>query len=287
MALDGLVSPGLASSVALGLVAAATFALAAAAQHGVTRSLAGSGIRVIVPTLLRHPLWLAGFFGNVLGFLLHAAALRIGDLGVIQAVLVTQLLFALPLAGRARSSGRPSAREWVGTAAVCAGIATLILVRSGRTQTVDPTDPLLVAGLGGATMVTLLVLAARARADVRTAVIGLAAGVGFSITATFIVVLTHDGLGWPVLGLAASGGIAAVLVQAAYASGSFPVALTAMSIADPIASWVWAVLVLDEAPVGSPWAWGSYAASALLLGLGVALLSPALSPLAPGARVAE
>lgn len=115
----------------------------------------------------------------------------------------------------------------------------------------------------------------------RTALVGTAAGVGFSLTAVLIVVtadrLVHGGWlsllsSWSLYALALSGITAAVLVQDAFASGSLPAAMTAMLVADPVASWVWGALVFDRVRP-SPATLTAMAASAVLIGIGVALLA--------------
>jgi hypothetical protein len=284
----------MAWSIVLGLLAAAVFAGAAAVQHRANRSAAlrhvhtrtdwgavGATLRLL-PRLLRSPLWLAGLLGNVVGFLLHSAALHFGDLAVIQAVLVTQLLFALPLAA-VRTGAAPLLRDWLGTASVCGGIAVLLLVR-GERQPPPPADSrvLMVAGLGVAIM-SIFIYASRRWdrfARLRTVLLGLAAGTGFSITATFILAtgdrLSRLGflglLDWPTVGLGMCGVVTSILVQSAFGSGALPAALTAMTVADPLASWLWSLLFFDTGPLGVA-ALGGYVAAAVLLAAGTLVLA--------------
>lgn len=282
-------------SILFGLLAAAVFAGAAAVQHRANRSAAlrhvhtrtdwgavGSTLRLL-PRLLRSPLWLVGLLGNLVGFLLHSAALHLGDLAVIQAVLVTQLLFALPLAA-VRTGSPPLLRDWLGTAGVCAGIATLMLVR-GERQPPPPADShvLAVAGLGALVM-SMLIYASRrwdALARLRTVLLGLAAGTGFSITATFILAtgdrLSRLGLAglfdWPTAGLGLCGVVTSILVQSAFGSGALPAALTAMTVADPLASWLWSLLFFDAGPTLGPVELAGYAVAAALLAAGTLVLA--------------
>ena len=76
-------------------------------------------------------------------------------------------------------------------------------------------------------------------------------------------------LDWPLYGLLASGVTAAVLVQEAFASGSFPTALTAMTVADPLASWVAGAVLAGTTPAAGP---GALLGAAAIIG-GVALLA--------------
>ncbi|GAA1644825.1 DMT family transporter [Catellatospora bangladeshensis] len=296
------------TSTLLGLLAAALFAVAAALQHRVTRAVAHARgdapgrllpVLGIVRRLLGSPVWLAGFCCNVLGFTAHAAALHTGAIGIVQALLAVQLMFALPMA-YARTGRPPSARDWAGTAAVCVGLAVLVLARGGVAQTVrrGPLPAVLVAAV---VLIAVLLLLARSRSGqgVRTALAGGAAGAGFSTTAVLTVVVADQlaargpvsvALDWPVYALALSGLVAAVLAQEAYASGGLPTALTAMTVTDPVLSWLWGALLFDQAPPTGLFALSALAAAGTSIGAGVALLahSPTLrtvsAPLAPTAR---
>ena len=231
-------------SIALGLLAALLFAAAGALQHSVTRRAAVAGpartgwvpVVGLVGRLLRSPVWLGGLACNVLGFAAHATALHLGSITIVQALLAVQLMFALPLAA-ARTGSAPLARDWLGTLAVCAGIAALVGVRGDVPQTTERGAAAAWLAVAALALMTALIAAARLRhrhPPTRTALIGVAAGTGFSVTAAFTVIVTDDLarrgpmatlLHWPVLCLALSGLVAAVLVQEAFASGSFPVAL--------------------------------------------------------------
>ena len=152
-------------SVLLAVFAAVAFAFAAVIQQTQARSMArGEQTKAprwlpvfgVIRPLLRDPRWLAGVVVNVLGFAAQALALHIGSIAVVQAVLVLQLLFAL-LISASRRSLRPSARDWTGAAAVCAGIATLVALRGGVGQQVPARDEfggylLAIAAAGAAAM---------------------------------------------------------------------------------------------------------------------------------------
>lgn len=280
-------------SIALGLLAALFFAAAGALQHSVTRRVALASAAAdtgllpvlgLVGRLLRSPIWLCGLACNVLGFGAHATALHLGSITIVQALLAVQLMLALPFA-TFRTGSYPLARDWLGTLAVCAGIATLVGVRGSVPQTVERGAAAPLMALAAVVLMAALVMVARSvrhHAPTRTALVGVAAGTGFSVTAAFTVIVTDDLsrrgpwatlLHWPIVCLALSGLVAALLVQQAFASGSFPTALTAMTIADPVMSWVWGAVLFDARPPTSPTALAGLALSGGLIGTGVALLA--------------
>lgn len=262
---------GAVATIALALLAAMLFAVSAALQQGAARRAAGAAgqgrwltIIGILRTLLTDRRWLAGQGANVAGFVVHAVALRIGAIAVVQALLVVQLLFALPLAaarrGRAtevvaqRDRGGPHraamntarrrrgllVRDWVGTALVCGGL--ILLVGQG----VPPHSGVRLTLLPGAAVgvvVVIAVLIGLARlvrsTQLRSALAAIAAGCCFASTAVLVVAATAalPQPSWALLGIPVTTVAGGLLAQEAYARGSLPTALTAMTITDPVLSY--------------------------------------------------
>ncbi len=239
--------------------------------------------------LVRDPVWLAGWVANLAGSSTQAVALHLGSIVAVQAVLITQLLFALPFA--TVQQGRwPLRRDWVGAAAVCAGLATLLVMRGTVPQTTDRrADAWLVVVVAGA-LIGLLLLAGwtvRAHAQSRTAAVASAAGICFCLTAVFYIYVGDDlakhgvfgtVLDWPLAGLCCSTLLGMLLVQDAFASGSLPTAMTAMTITDPVASIVAGAVLFDAGPPVRPGVlpWYVVAVGLIALGVGVLANSPTL-----------
>ena len=78
--------------------------------------------------LARRPLWLAGMAADAVGFVCHAAALGAGRLVIVQPLLATSLVFALPLSA-ALERRRVTARELRAALVVIAGLAAFLLLR--------------------------------------------------------------------------------------------------------------------------------------------------------------
>jgi hypothetical protein len=240
--------------------------------------------------LFRDRRWLAGWLANLVAFGLHATALHLGSLVVVQALLVVQLLCALPMVS-VRDRHWPRVRDWIGTALICAGLVVLLIVRHGIAQTTARrADAPLVAGVAAGIVVLLLAVARldRRHGQLRSALVAAGAGICFALTAVFVVLVTDDlarhGLfevltDWPVYGVALSTVCSGLLVQDAFASGSLPTALTTMTIADPVASFLAGVVLFDVAAPTGPGAFIGLPAVGLLLAVGVVLLanSPTLN----------
>lgn len=281
-------------SVPLALLGALLFAVSAALQQHAARRTAAGPVPPRVPRLLRRvarePLWWLGWVAGLAGFGAQALALRLGSIVVVQALIVTQLLFALPLAA-VLTGRRPLRRDWWGAAAVCAGLILLVTVRGGMRPSAGP-RPHSVLAIAGAIvvaggLVAALLVAARLIRPARAATLAVAAGICFCLTAVFLVFageeVARHGLpagvfALPTAGLAVSTATGAVLVQNAFAAGSLSTALTAMTITDPVASWIAGVVVFGGRPSIDAGTLTTSVAAGVLVASGVALLasSPAL-----------
>lgn len=86
-------------AAALALLAAVVLAVGSVAQQrsaSLVPDASARGFR-LVRALSRRPLWWLGIGGDLGGYVLQAAALAVGSLLLVQPLLVTSLLFALPL----------------------------------------------------------------------------------------------------------------------------------------------------------------------------------------------
>ena len=279
-------------SVVLAVFAAVAFAFAAVVQQGQARSRARTDRAVqtrwlpvlgVLRALLRDPRWLAGGAVNLVGFAAQALALHLGAIAVVQAVLVLQLLFAL-LISASRRSLRPTPHDWVGAAAVCAGIATLVTLRGDVGQHVPAREEIVayvaVVGVVVGALLAFARLIGR-HAQTRTGLVGVAAGLCFATTAVLLVVLTHEiadqgvagAVTWLPLGIAVTATVGELQVQDAFTRGSLPTALTATTITDPDCSAITGAVLFDAVrPAGLELLLGLPLAGALLI-TGVVLLA--------------
>src|SRR5205807_5181639 len=118
----GMVVASALGSALLYAVAAVTQQRAAYAQP-LERSLRLS----LLINLLRRPLWLVGLTCDLGAFLLQFWALDHGSLVLVQPLLVSGLLFALPL-GAVVSHERMTRNDWIGGALVVIGLSAFLIV---------------------------------------------------------------------------------------------------------------------------------------------------------------
>lgn len=281
----------------LGLLAGFVFAASASLQQHAARGavaatdtadeLTGRAVFgplfALVAMLVRDPVWLIGWWANLLGFVIQAIALHLGSVALVQPLLVTQLLFAMPLS-TAWARRWPTWLEWFGAAGVTGGVVVFLVVRDVAPADGEPDRVrVIVAGVAATIMVGLLVLAAVGRTPLLHATLtSVAAGLCFAISAVLMKLtiddLLHRGVAatavdWPGYSLAASTLIGLLLEQRAFATGSLSAAVAAMTITNPLASYLLGVLAFRVMPPTSPGALAALAGSGALLIIGVAALS--------------
>jgi drug/metabolite transporter (DMT)-like permease len=262
--------------VGLGLLAAFLFAGSASLQQhaaqgtGYAPEVGGAARRrgrrpVVVPallelvrTLVRKPLWLLGWVTNLVGFFVQATALHFGSVALVQPLLVTQLLFALPLAS-AWCRRWPTLRDWLSGLAICGGLVVFLAVRGVAPMHGAPDrNRVVLAGLSTIGAVVVLVAASAGRPPlVHSTMIAVAAGLCFAMSAVLMKLTAADlvdrGVGasardWVGYALAVSTLTGLLLEQGAFAAGSLSAALAAMTITNPLASYVIGVLAFHVMP---------------------------------------
>jgi hypothetical protein len=128
-------------AVVTALTAGASFALASVWQQ---RAAASAPVELaLTPRLLlllaRQPLWLAGLGAGMASFGLRVLALAFGPLTLVQPLIVTELVFAIPLGLRA-SRARLRTREWIATLAVVTGSVVFLLTARPHQGNPDASD---------------------------------------------------------------------------------------------------------------------------------------------------
>ena len=134
--------------IGLALVSALLFALGSVLQQkaGLDEPTSGASPSLLL-RMARRPVWLVGIASDAVGFVAQAAALGIGRLAVVQPVLVTSVVFALPLG--VWISGQQARRRDVGAAAVVvmALIAFLAIANPSGGRSEAPLPDWLIVGI--------------------------------------------------------------------------------------------------------------------------------------------
>lgn len=234
--------------VLLALISALLFALGTVLQQRAgmaaeaVPSAGGSGLLV---QMAGRPVWLAGIACDLVGFIAQAGALRHGQLAVVQPLLVSSVVFALPF-GAWLSGQRIGRRELAAAALVVVALGGFLAganLAGGRRD--GSLGGWLLAGLAcAAACVPLCLLSRHGGAARRATFLGAAAGVLFALAAalTKAVVdeldlgVVHVLSSWQPYALAAVGYVSLTLNQMALNMGALAATIASSTALDPIVS---------------------------------------------------
>src|ERR1700754_229090 len=206
--------------------------------------------------LLRDRQWWLGSVVAALGFGVQAAALGCGSVLLVQAILVTSLLFALPINARA-SHRRVTRWEWLWAALLAAAVVVIVTVgnpTAGHSHASWKTWTAVIVVLGPA-LVLCIVGAGIVKGPASAVLLGFVSGALWGVFAVLtkgVVDRIDDGL-WALLrtpelyvwAMVAIAGTA--YQQASFRAGSLTASLPTMTVAEPFVGSVLGIVVLGEA----------------------------------------
>jgi drug/metabolite transporter (DMT)-like permease len=242
---------------ALALLAAFLFALAAALQQKGALGLPEISLRhpASIARLAGQTMWLVGTAALLGGYLFQAAALDRGRLAIIQPLLVTTVVFALPL-GYFLTQQRVGRREIGGAAVIVVGLALFAIFGdpAGGNENA-PSDEWAIAIAALVLVCTALLLyAGRGGLTMRAAMYGTVAGILFGLSAALTkptLGYLHEGVEqllshWEPYALAIAGVLGFVLQQVSLGTGRLAPSVATVSVANPVVGILLGTLLLDE-----------------------------------------
>jgi len=276
--------------------AAASFGIANVAQMRAARRTP-SDDRIdprLLARLLRDKLWLLGLVLSAVGFGLQAVALFLAPVVLVQPLIVTELLFALPLAAHL-SGTRLGRREWSGAVIVAGGLAMFMLVASPEGNRTHVSALRWVAMV--ASIATLVVIAAmvaersRRRPMLRASALAAGASACFGLLSVETKVVGHQfaddrlhalGHSQPYL-LAATACTGLLLLQTAFRIAPLSVSLPIVDIGEPVVASLLAIFAFGEGIGHGVTTFALAGVAAGIAAIGVMLLDT--SPLIRSAQV--
>ena len=211
---------------------------------------------VMFKTLIRRPLWWAGTGAAVAGYVFQALALATGSLLLVQPILVSALLFALPLSARL-ARRRVTRGEWAWAVLLTVALAVFVVLAkaSPGDYAASLSTSAIVAGVCTVAVLACVVVAVRTAGWRRAVLLAVAVGVLFGVVAVLtklvMHLLTHQGVlavvTTPVLYLlAVLGVIATLLQQSAFHAGSLQTSVPTMLVLEPMVAVLLGAVVLGE-----------------------------------------
>jgi drug/metabolite transporter (DMT)-like permease len=286
-------------SITLAVIAAFCFAGAAVLQHRAvserasepsppsaerdrgTGTLSLRGIREIS----RRPGWLLGLVLAAGGSTLHAIALVLAPLSVVQPVGVLAVPIAVVITA-ARTHRRPTPGMVVGVIVCVTAVVTFVGTAAGSAvSTPAPGRAMLLAGLVVGLVVLVLAGIGLGRTGwARCVTCAMAGAAAFGLVSALVraasqaVTSGQIGILDPAVLTSIAGVVAAILaggwlIQQAFASGPPEVVVACLTVVDPIVAVLFGVALLGEGNATSPAHWAVLIAAALAATGGVGVLA--------------
>jgi len=205
--------------------------------------------------LLKSPIWFAGLGLMTVSFLLQAVALAVGNLTIVQPVMVTELLFIVIILGFwfDHPIGK---QEVVSVLGVIAGLGIFLGFSFGQKGSLHPDIDDWLSAIAGGVMVVLVSLwfSTKGTRSFKAASFGVAGGTSFAITAAFIKQVAEQwphGIlyilsNWQGYGVAVAGMAGLVLSQHALESGPVAASQSALLISNPLVSIIMGVYLFGN-----------------------------------------
>jgi drug/metabolite transporter (DMT)-like permease len=249
--------------VVFALLAAATNAVASVLQRKANLEeieAERTGVAALVG-LLRQPRWLTAIAAMIFSFALQGAALSLGAVALVQPLMALDLPMTLLLASLFFHR-RLGGRTWGDIAVMTVGTGVFLFALApagGSPDAASGVEWALAAGATGLVVALLAVAGAASRGRRRAALLGVAAGVCFALTAVFMSAALADGLTaetftrWQTYLVAVAGIAALVCLQEALRAGELVVVQPGVTLSDPVIAVVLGVFLFQESVGSGPW----------------------------------
>ncbi|MCF6521998.1 DMT family transporter [Streptomyces sp. JJ36] len=248
--------------------------------------------------LARQPVWLTGIGLAVLAYVFQGVALAHGPLSLVQPLIVTELIFAIPLSARLHRM-RLGRREWLGVGAVTVGLTAALY--AAQPQGGDPragtTGWLLSLSVMGGLVLTVLAASRHVGEAPRASLLALAGGLVMGTQSVLLdatIDLLDEGPGvlftaWQTYLMVAASITGLLLIQSAFQAGPLAASVPVFDAAEPAVAIGFGIGLFGES-VQTGWvALPVAAVGVALLFAGIVLLdtSPLLAALHQRERNAE
>jgi drug/metabolite transporter (DMT)-like permease len=190
------------------------------------------------------------------GYVVQAIALDHGRLAIIQPLLVSTVVFALPL-GYFLTAQEVGRRRIAGAGVVVLGLAMYAIFGdpAGGSENAPNDEWAIALGILGAVWVILYMSARRSDGVRQAAYYGVISGILFGVSACLVkptLEMLHEGgidtalSHWELYGMAITGIVAFVVQQVSLSAGFLATSVATVSVSNPIVSVALGVFLFDE-----------------------------------------
>jgi len=251
-----------AAACSVGLVSAAGFATANALQHRAAGRVPETVERAlaVLAHLARQRIWRFATAVSFGAMLLHALALRLGSLALVQPLMLVGVVLAVPLRA-AIEHKRPTSSELQAVGVTAAGLALFVASTNPSPSAATPVPGILAAFIGaGLVLVVLAVRASRRTGDPKRQAtwLGAAAGLMFGVTAGLLKTVGNAIAAGNTVAtvaclvcLVGAGLLGTALNQRAYQIAPLAFSMPVVNVVDILVAVAFGVVVYGEQPAYS------------------------------------
>lgn len=273
-------------AITFALASAFMTALSTSVQHQAAEAAPERlhGLWNLLWHLTQRPVWIFGQALGLVGFVLHALAVVNGPISLVQPIIISGIVFAVPI--RAAISRRlPETREMGAVLLTTAALATFLLASdpsegSGRPEGI--VFFLLVAGSALLGVAGFLLAKLVTNGNARAFLLGAAAGLLLGLVAVLVKAseqeMDEGGVWqlvstWPVYGLMAAGLGGVAINQVAYRSARLSASMPVLNVVNCLVGLSFGYLVFQEIPRHTPLAVTVELVSLAIMCLGLWILA--------------
>jgi drug/metabolite transporter (DMT)-like permease len=264
-------------AIVFALTSAFFTALSTSVQHQAAGAAPDSvgGMWHLLWHLTQRPVWVLGQALGIGGFITHALAVINGPISLVQPIIITGIVFAVPIRA-AISRKLPEPRE-MGAVFLTAGALAIFLLASDPSEGDGHPGGLsfffLVAGCASLGVLVFVLTRLVQTVNLRAFLLGASAGLLLGLVAVLVKAAEEEydkgGLSqllttWPIYGLACAGLGGVAINQVAYRSARLSASMPMLNVVNCLIGLSFGYLVFQEIPRHTPWA-----VTAELVGLAV------------------
>ena len=254
-------------AIVFALTSAFFTALSTSVQHQAAGAAPDSigGMWHLLWHLTQRPVWVLGQALGVAGFITHALAVVNGPISLVQPIIITGIVFAVPI--RAAISRKLPERRELGAVLLTASALAIFLLAS------DPSEGdghpgglsffLLVAGCAALGVLVFVLTRLVQSGNLRAFLLGASAGLLLGLVAVLVKAAEEEydqgGLSqlattWPVYALICTGLGGVAINQVAYRSARLSASMPMLNVVNCLVGLSFGYLVFQEVPRYTPWA---------------------------------
>ena len=270
--------PAVIAASIVAFASASGFALSTSLQHRTAGQAPVHDSFGVLRFVVTKPAWLLGISIGAVAFVLHATALKLGAIALVQPIMITGVVLAVPVR-TALDRTLPSGRELRSVLITAVGLSAF-LVMANPVPSTDPPDrqaallgTLLCFGIAA----VVGAMGARTRGPRPHAMLlGISAGILFGLVAALIKLVVGE-LGdpadlltsWPLWALVGAGVTGMAINQRAYQLAPLSMSMPVLNIVDVLVAIGLGAWAFGEAPAHSPLALVIQAAALACMAVGL------------------